>query len=395
MPRTIRTSGDYAIDRELDALWRAVEAIKRADVSTSTESTDVPQVIGVRTVAEFGSPGVDGHITLSEGDAILIDQADRDFKVSVDLCDDTPHDIVGKSGIVVPELVETFTDEDGTILHVGGHLADTGQQWQYARSLWGPAPGPYVITSGGRSQHQGFVWPSTTAAILGDPLVSAVPSMPCQMDFDFMSLSGKLDTNVAMLCTHEGGSYPYWNTEGVYIELGWGYGDDMDEWGIQCLVPGTDVDGDSYKFPYGPLTDTLHHATIYHAPEGANYRVKVSIDGDQLLDFAYQPYSGLGARNRIAIEIRAQAPTTSYVDNIVVGQVVDGGASAGTALVPSRCDHTHLGVRSLRSQSSGGLGSQLFGNVLISENGGLDVGQNLDSNKITLAAGWRRSFLIG
>lgn len=394
MPRTIRTSGDYAVDRELDALWHALDAIKRLEVETAQDGDDAVRVSGVQSIAELGLPGVDGHVTLSEGDAIIIQQSDRDFAFSVDLCDDTPQDVVGASAVVVPEFVDTFTDTDGTRLHTGGHVSDTGHTWIYARTSIGPSPGPYAIVSSGRTQHDGGTGGFTTGAIIADPLISATPSAHCQLDFDFVPSSGLWITNVAMLCTYVT-DYTYWNNEGVYIIAGPWYGGEMDEWGITCIVPGTVVDGDGYVYPFGPLSDALHHTTIYHAPEGANYRVRVTIDSVQLLDFAYEPDSGLGARNRIGIQIGATAPTSTYVDNIVIGQIVAGGASPGVASVPSRCDHTHLGVRSLNIHTASGAGSELYGDIQLSENGGLEIGQTLDENMILLSNGWRRSFLIG
>ena len=424
VPRTIRTTGDRGLDRELDLLWEQIKQITVVEAPQSTVVTP-PFEIGlyVRTIAEQPNSGVSGDVTFTDSGGTEITQNDQNFDFySVPLCDDPPEDIAGGVVASVPTITAEFTDTftnttaaDITWDPRSVHSADTAQTYSSnntsstlliavddvlkqsvlpnglkATPIYSPSAQTYAISMQMRLRVDGagINW------VLGFPFLNV----------KYDSGTDWLQENAVIWNGSGWDDVPfyragYYVTSGptkrwVIIKVTWVWDDTSEPDPIDWIGHNVDT---VLVSSTTTLTIDQWYTLIWmnSAAEKALW-----VDGVKVCTTSDNDAPGSDSTKRyMAFGQQAIYSTTGNytweMDNLSGGPYTLSAADAGDSTYASRCDHVHEGVHSVaRRTASGTAGTAFTGDVVLQEDGGIDLGEDVANNRIKIASGYRRRLML-
>lgn len=385
MPRTIKTTGDYAVDREIDALWnaigrdgqdfeRTVQPIIQQVVVNSPEFITVLEekiehyitnIMGVKSIrTEFGV-AVGGDIRLIEGTAMGIHQADKDFTFNVATCDEAGQPI----GEEIPPTVafyDQFTEVDATNLPI--HTPDVGTGWR--------------STASGYNPHSAYTDGYCRAFSLGLPWQDwAIDRLQHAKELNIIASMGWTTTPAKILHlvwgTYPGSDPTLIPSDVLVVRAQYNSGDGTVTLSTPSSPEGKEAES-SFAYTIGTMFEVrirLRRKNIEFYRNGIRF-ASIDLDDILLLDGC------VGIRTTgsgIALD--------AAYDTITVTGPYD--PMAGESDIPAKCDHRHVGVHGVKTPG----GTLIHGDVTMSAGDGLDVAQS--GGTITYAGQWRRHFILG
>ena len=383
MPRTIKSTGNYALDREIDALWDASQGrsgdferiVQPVIIQTVTNNPEfitileekienfIWNVVGVRSLRVEGNTTTSGDISFIPGTAIYITQANTTFRFDVATCDERGEPITAP---IPPTsyFYDQFTETDPTNLAV--HTPNIGTGW---RSIVDATYNPHSAYPDGycRAFAIGKPWqdwiidwvehqkelniscdvgwtttPSKTMRLLWSEYVTPEPNPPSDtytVEIRYLSATGEMEVSCPQLSVTATKTYTIGNFVNVRLKI--------------------------RKFSTSLYIDNnLVETVIREEPQLVKGWAGIRTTGGGIsLDAAY--------------------------DNFTITGPFD--PMAGLSDIPAKCDHMHEGVHAIKVDG----GPDMMGDVNFVP--GENVSLSQSGNDITVRAhtSWRRHLLLG
>lgn len=376
MPRTIRTSGDYAVDRELDALWHALDAIKRLEVETAAVTAAV-SAVGVEAIGIDGAQGLQGVVTLGEGQGIDLSQSGQRIEVAAAVCD------VSASDVGYSSATKTYDDFAEVVSDLASHTMDTGETYSRQRQYGDFADRVIrVDATGAYSAGAPYSDYYTVSRDFGNTFTQRIVIEPGSLP----STSGNTWGSVALVARQGATGYQeYTATWTPYGSLG-------TQW--QVILS---------KFVSGILTYMMN-VRGYRVPQAGDQFMLEVAPGVQRVyvngtlaayssDTAISPTHAAFYLSGIDFGSPYYPTHATYYE--IEPRLRRTGGYAGTSSEMSRCDHVHDGVYAVRFGYEHGTSITTSGDVHLDIDGGLDATMSETHGYVALRNAWRRSFLIG
>lgn len=378
MPRTILSTGNVLLDRELDDLRAEVERL-RSQVSGQVLQPEPPAVsaVGVEAIGIDGAQGLQGVVTLGEGQGIDLSQSGQRIEVAAAVCD------VSASDVGYSSATKTYDDFAEVVSDLASHTMDTGETYSRQVQYGNTAKEIAVDAVGARAVWNGHSDSYAVSRNFGNTFTQRIIIEPGSLPPAYGKAWGGPSLVARQGATgyqeytaqwYEGTSLgSYWNVRLTKMVSG--------IWTVIRVVYAYRIPqaGDEFMFEVAPGVQRIYIngiLVLYETDTSLSPTHAAFYLGGISLGSPYYP------THATYYEIEPRLRRT--------------GGYAGTSSEMSRCDHVHDGVYSVRfGYEHGSSSASVSGNVQVDIDGGLDATINASHGYVGIRNAWRRSFLIG